>query len=74
MSSRKVFLLESSAPGSEAAQDKWLLLKKVKILETVLPQAAKLPGTNGFFKKKKQISGNSCAPGSEGAQDKWILQ
>ena len=44
-------LRKSSAPGSEAAWDKWFLLRKVNFLETVLPQAAKLPRTSGFFKK-----------------------
>ena len=42
---------ESSAPGSEAARDKWLLKKKSIFRKTVMPQAAKLPRTSGFFKK-----------------------
>ena len=84
-----------SAPSSEAAQDKWLLIKKVDVLEKfcprqrscpgqvasskrhdfleeVLPQAAKLPGTSGLFKKKYLLR-NSSAPGSEAARDKWLV-
>ena len=82
------FLRKSSAPGSEA-RDKWLLqkncprqrscprqvasYKKIDFLEKVLPQAAKLPGTSCFF-KKKTISAKSSAPGNEAAQDKWPLK
>ena len=37
-------------PSKEAARDKWFLPKKVNLTEKeVLPQAAKLPGTSGFF-------------------------
>ena len=43
---------KSSAAGSEAAWDKWLVRKKNRFLRKVLPQAAKLPGTSGLFKKK----------------------
>ena len=46
-----VFLIKSSAPGSEAARDKWLLQKSRISEKKILPQAAKLPGTSGFFKK-----------------------
>ena len=89
------FLRNSSAPGSEAARDKWFVQKsqifenkfcprqrscagqvvsskKVKLLEKVLPQAAKLPRTSGFFKKSR-LSGKCSAPGSEAAWDKWFL-
>ena len=48
---KKSFSAKSSAPGSEVARDKWLLIEKVDFLEKVLPQAAKLPGTSGVFKK-----------------------
>ena len=41
---------KGSAPGSEAAWDKWLLQKN-EFLEKVLHQAAKLPRTSDFFKK-----------------------
>ena len=58
------FFITSSAPGSEAARDKWLLPKKVEVLEKVLPQAAKLPGTSGFCKKADFLV----------ARDKWLLQ
>ena len=47
--------------------------KKVLFLEKVLPQATKLPGTSGFF-KKKSIFWKKSAPGSEAARDKWLLQ
>ena len=63
-----------SAPGSEAAPDKWLLQKKGKFLEKVLPQAAKLPGTSGLFKKNVRFLRNSSAPGSEADRDKWLVQ
>ena len=64
----------SSAPGSEAARDKWLVQKKSDVLEKVLPQAAKLPGTSGLFKKKVGFLRKSSAPGSEDARDKWLVQ
>ena len=52
-SSRKSqYSAKSSAPGSEAALVKWLLQTKRRLFEKkVLLQAAKLPGTSGFFKK-----------------------
>ena len=50
------FLRNSSAPGSEAARDKWLVQDKKSFLEKkVLSPAAKLPGTSGLFKKKYQL-------------------
>ena len=64
---------KSSAPGSEAARDKWLVQKKHFFGEEVLPQAAKLPGTSDVFKKKRFLR-ISSAPGSEVARDKWFLQ
>ena len=63
---------KSSAPGSEAVGDKWLLPQKVKFLEKNLPQAAKLPGTSGSFQISHN-SGKSFAPGSEAAWDKLLL-
>ena len=47
---------KSSAPGSEAVRDKWLVQEKSDFREKVLPQAAKLPGTSGLFKKKSEFS------------------
>ena len=47
--------------------------KKVNFLLKVLPQAAKLPGTSGFFQKNDFLE-KSSAPGSEAAWDKWLLQ
>ena len=70
--SSKNRFLEKSAPGSEAARDK-LPLQKNNFLPKVLPQAAKLPGTSGFFKRKGRISGKCSAPGSEATWDKWLL-
>ena len=67
------FLEKSSAPGSEAARDKWPLQKKLNFLPKVLPQAAKLPGTSGLFKKKHFLR-TSSAPGSEAARDKWPVE
>ena len=73
-SSRKnEFSAESSAPGSEAAQDKWLVQKSLNFEEKLLPQAAKLPGTSGLF-KKSHILRKSSAPGSEAARDKWLVE
>ena len=46
---------KSFAPGSEAARDKRLLPQKVSILRKVLPRAAKLPQTSGFFKKEVDV-------------------
>ena len=52
---------KSSAPGSEAARDRWLVQNKVILGEKVLPQAAKLPGTGGLLKKKVRF-----LPGTSG--------
>ena len=38
-----------------------------------MPQAAKLPGTSGLFKKNPNFE-KSSAPGSEAARDKWFVQ
>ena len=46
--------------GRGAARDKWLLQEKVHFLEKVLPQAAKLPGTSGFFKKNPIFENKFC--------------
>ena len=54
------FSAKSSAPGSEAARDKWLLIKAIDFLEKALPQAAKLPGTRSFFKKKSIFCQKFC--------------
>ena len=43
-------------------------------MEKVLPQAAKLPWTTGFFKKNEFLENKKCAPGSEAAPDKWLLK
>ena len=69
----------SSAPGSEAARDKWLLQKKYFFEKTVLPQAAKLPGTSGFFKtksffEKKVLPQATELPGTSGLfKNKYIV-
>ena len=44
-----------SAPGSEAARDKWPLQKN-DFMEKNLPHAAKLPRTSGFFKKNNFLT------------------
>ena len=61
MSKKKVQISrKSSAPGSEAARDKWFV-KKVQILRNNnLPQAAKLPGTSGLFKKVRSLKKKFC--------------
>ena len=48
--------------------------KKVNVLPKVLPQAAKLPRTSGFFQKNNHISAKESASGSEAARDKWLVQ
>ena len=73
-SSKKIDFLGSSAPGSEAAWDKWLLQKTSTFWNKNLLQAAKLPRKRGCFKKESRFSGKSSAPGSEAARDKWLLQ
>ena len=78
---KKNRFLEKSAPGSEAAPDKWLHQRGVDFWKKlsrfsgkdVLPQAAKLPGTSGLFKRKSGFC-KSSAPGSEAARDKLLLQ
>ena len=59
-SEKNQYSAKSSAPGSEAAWDKWLLIKRVDFLEKVLPQAAKLPGTSDLFKKSPHFEKNIC--------------
>ena len=59
---KKQFSAKSSAPGSEAARDKWLLKEKVDFLEKVLPQTAKLPGISGPFKKKGHVLREKFCP------------
>ena len=59
---KRRFLRKSSAPGSEAARDKWLVKKKSDFRRKVLPRAAKLPRTSGLFKKNR-ISGKKFCPG-----------
>ena len=46
--------------------------KKVGFWEKVLPQAAKLPGTSGFFKGKIDFLKKNSAAGSEAAPDKLL--
>ena len=72
---RKVRLFrKSSAPGSEAARDKWLVQKSAICEKKFCPQAATLPGTSGLFKQKTLISERKSATGSEAARDKWLVQ
>ena len=59
---------QRSCPGQVASY------RKFGFLEKHLPQAAKLPGTSGLFKKKVDFLEKSSAPGSEAARDKWCLQ
>ena len=70
---KKQLSANSSAPGSEAAQDKWLL-QKSRFLKKVLAQAAKLPGTSGFFKKmifwKQFCPRQRSCPGQEASSKK----
>ena len=54
------------APGSAAAPDKWFLQKSRISEKTVLPQAAQLPRTRGFF-KKCWISGKKVLPRTSGS-------
>ena len=64
------FLRNKTVPGSEVAQDKWSVEKKYVFLEKNLPQAAKLPGTSGFFKKhdflEKNLPQAAKLPGTSG--------
>ena len=69
---------KGSAPGSEAAWDKWLFPYKVKVMEKVLPQAAKLPGTSGLFKinpsfEKEVLPQAAKLPGTSGLFKKMIF-
>ena len=63
---------EKSAPGSEAAQDKWFLRKKKSFSgKRFCPRQRSCPGQVASS-KKKTISGRSSAPGSAAAPDKWL--
>ena len=55
------FLRTNSAPGSEAARDKWLVQKIHHFFrKKQLPEAAKLPGTSGLFKKRSDSEKKFC--------------
>ena len=61
---------KSSAPGSEAAWDKWFLLKKSEVTGKTAPGSEAAPD-KWFVQKKVGFLRTSSAPGSEAAPDKW---
>ena len=67
------FLRTSSAPGSEAAQDKWLVQQKKCLFfeKQFCPRQRSCPGQVACSKKVSFLR-NSSAPGSEAAPDKWL--
>ena len=65
---------KSSAPGSEAAWDKWLVQKKVRFLrKKFCPRQRSCPGQVACSKKVEFLR-KSSAPGSAAAPDKWLVQ
>ena len=58
---------QSSAPGSEAAQD-----QKVKFLEKSAP-GSEAARDKWLFPNKVNFFGKRSAPGSEAARDKWLV-
>ena len=71
---KKQFSEKKTAPGSDAAQDKWLVQKNVSFLNKKLPQAAMLPGTSGLFEKKVRFLRKTSAQDSEAARDKRLVK
>ena len=68
------FFRTSSAPGSEAARDKWLVQKNKSYFEKKFcPGQRSCPGQVACS-RKKHVLRNSSAPGSEAARDKWLVQ
>ena len=70
---KKMILWKRSAPGSEAAPDKWLLQKEINF-----SAKSSSPGSEAardkWFLQKDRFLRKSSAPGSEAARDKWLLQ
>ena len=71
---KNYFLRKSSAPGSEAARDKWFVQKKVPILRISSAPGSEVAQDKWFVQKKVHCLRKSSAPGSEVARDKWLLQ
>ena len=68
---KKHVLRKGSAPGSEAARDKWLVQENKSFFEK------KCPGSEAAWDKwllqKVSIFLEKTAPGSEAAPDNWLL-
>ena len=75
-----IYIRKSSAPGSEAAQDKWLLQKKVGFLRT-----SSAPGYEAALDKRllqkridflvRVLPQAAKLPGTSGSfKDKWLVQ
>ena len=77
LQNKRLFSGKSSAPGSEAAWDKWLLQKKSYAEKKVLPQAAKLPEASGLFKRliffRRVLPQAAKLPGTNGWFKKVIF-
>ena len=70
---QKQILRKGSAPGSEAARDKWLLQNKSIFCQRFCPMQRSCPG-QVVCSKRSHILRKSSAPGSEAARDKWLLR
>ena len=68
------FSAQSSAPGSEAAQDKWLLPQKVGLLRKHSAPGSEAARDKWLLQKKVGFLEQSSATGSEAAWDTWRVQ
>ena len=66
-------LRKSSAPGSEAARDKWLVQKN-NILRKNSAPGSEAARDKWLVKKKVILLNKSAASGSEAARDKWLVE
>ena len=67
------FLRKSSAPGSEAARDKWLVQKKNQFLRKSSAPGSEAAWDKWLLQKEVGFLEKSSGPSSEAAQDKWLL-
>ena len=67
-------LRKSSAPGSEAARDKWLVQKNKSYFEKKFCSRQRSCPGQVACSTKIRFFRKSSAPGSEAAPDKWLVQ
>ena len=66
-------LRKSSAPGSEAAREKWFVQKNDILRKSSAP-GSEAARDKWLVEKTTHFLRTKSAPGSEAAQDKWLVQ